>query len=181
MMLRLKKIFLGVFTVCSTLGFAQDKKEELLDWSASRRLTWNDFKAKPEPGSDVVAITTSILSIEYKISGSGFDYKIKSRFSKTNSWGLRKTDYILSHEQGHFDIAEIFARKLHQRLSEYRFNKRTIDRDLDKIYNRILEEKEKMQNDYDRETKHSINKEKQAVWLKKISKMLVEYKGYAGY
>ena len=38
-----------------------------------------------------------------------------------------------------------------------------------------------MQNDYDKETRHSINKEKQAQWLKKIERLLVEYEDYADY
>ena len=173
-------ILLGLFLIPSA-SFAQSKDEELLDWSASRKLTWIDYKAQPEPGNDDAASTTTYLGIEYDISGSSFGYKIHSRFSKTRSWGLYKTDYILGHEQGHFDIAEIFARKLNKNMSEYRFNKRTYQEDLNKIYNDILDEKEKMQNDYDKETNHSINKEKQAEWLKKIAAMLEEYKDFAGY
>ena len=38
-----------------------------------------------------------------------------------------------------------------------------------------------MQNDYDKETNHSINKDKQADWLKKIDQMLIEYKAFADY
>lgn len=161
--------------------FAQTRHEELLDWDANRRLSWADYKAKPDQNSDAAASTTSILVISYNISSTGFTYKIECRFSKTRSWGLHKTEYILSHEQGHFDIAEIFARKLHKKMSEYRFNKRTYQKDLDKIYEEVVKEKEKMQNDYDRETNHSINKEKQAEWLQKIRQLLEEYKNYADY
>ena len=159
----------------------QSKNEELLDWSTSRKLTWNDYKANPDPNSDAAASTTSYLAIEYNITSSSFSYKIQSRFSKTRSWGQHKTEYILSHEQGHFDIAEIFARKLHEQMSEYRFNKRTYQQDLNKIYQDILDEKEKMQNDYDKETNHSIKKEKQAEWLKKIKKMLEECEDFSRY
>ena len=38
-----------------------------------------------------------------------------------------------------------------------------------------------MQNEYDRETNHSINKDKQTEWLKKIDQLLREYKAFAGY
>ena len=176
----LKYYFLFLLIIPSIL-FAQSKDEELLDWSASRKLTWNDYKASPDPNSDAAASTTTYLAIEYNISSSNFGYKIQSRFSKTRSWGLHKTAYILTHEQGHFDIAEIFARKLNKEMSEYKFNKRTYQQDLNKIYNKILDEKEKMQNDYDKETNHSIKKEEQAEWLKKIAKMLEEYKDFAGY
>lgn len=160
---------------------AQEPGEELLDWSSSRRLTWADYKAKPNPDSDAAASTTSYLGISYNIKSDGFSYTIESKFSMTRSWGLHKTAYILSHEQGHFDIAEVFARKLHQKMSAYTFDRKTYQKDLKKIYQDILDEKEEMQNEYDRETNHSINKEKQAGWLKKIAAMLEEYKRYADY
>lgn len=159
----------------------QEKNEELLTWSSSRKLNWTDYKASPDPESNAAASTTTYLSIEYKITTSSFGYKIKSWFSRTKSWGRHKSDYILSHEQGHFDIAEIYARKLHKLMSAYKFDRRSYQSELKKIYQDLLDEKEKMQNSYDGETNHSINKEKQAEWLKKIAKMLEEYKDWADY
>jgi predicted secreted Zn-dependent protease len=87
----------------------------------------------------------------------------------------------LSHEQGHFDIAEIFARKLNKHMSEYIFNKDSFKEDLKNIYLNVTVEKEQMQNDYDRETDHSIIKSKQEEWLKKIDTMLVELKNFSNY
>lgn len=160
---------------------AQQNKEELLDWSASRRLTWADYKAQPNPDSDAAATTTTILIVEYNFKNNQFGYVIQSRFSKTRSWGSTKTDYILSHEQGHFDIAEVYARKLNKKLSEYSFNKKTYRKDLKEIYDEVTGEKEETQNEYDRETRHSINKQRQAEWLRKIAAMLDEYADWADY
>ena len=159
---------------------AQDPGEELIDWSENRRLTWSDYKASPDRNSDAAATTTTYLSISYNISDD-FSYRIESKFSKSRSWGIHKTPYILAHEQGHFDISEIFARKLNKKMLEYKFNKRTYQQELKRIYQEILDEKETLQNNYDRETNHSINKEKQAEWLKRIEKLLKEYENYAGY
>lgn len=180
----MKNVFLPAFLfLCFLPVFlnAQDKNEELLKWDAGKPLVWSDYKASPDPSSDAAATTTTYLSIEYNLKDNSFGYKIKSWFSKTRSWGLHKTAYILSHEQGHFDIAEIFARKLHMKMKTYRFDRRTYQKDLRKIYDDILEEKTEMQNNYDKETRHSINKEKQAEWLRKIALMLEEYKDYADY
>ncbi|MBC7874569.1 MAG: DUF922 domain-containing protein [Ferruginibacter sp.] len=176
----LQSFLLYLFTIPSIL-VAQSKEEELLEWSASRKLTWADYKAQPDPQSDAAASTTTHLAINYNMSSKGFTYSIASRFSKTRSWGLHKTEYILSHEQGHFDIAEIFARKLHKEMGAYKFDKKTYQKDLKKIYEKVTEEKEETQNDYDNETRHSINKEKQREWLKKIAEMLEEYEDYADY
>ncbi len=163
------------------LLIAQNRDEDTLAWSSLQKLTWADYKASPNPESDAAASTTTFLSIQYHITGNNLEFKIQSKFSKTDSWGLHKTDYILSHEQGHFDIAEIFARKLYQKMSEYTFNRKTFQNDLKKIYEEITGEKEEMQNEYDNETRHSINRTKQAEWLKKIQWMLEDYEDYAGY
>jgi hypothetical protein len=160
---------------------AQERGEDLINWSATRKLTWADYKGRPDPNSDAAASTTTYLAIEYNITSNAFGYKIQSRFSRTRSWGLHKTEYILSHEQGHFDLAEVYARKLHKEMSEYRFDKNNFKKDLKKIYDEVTEEKEEMQNRYDRETRHSINKTRQAEWLQKIEDMLREYEAYADY
>ena len=174
-------IFYSCLLLFPSLLFAQSSDEELLDWNPSRKLTWGDYKAKPNPDSDAAASTTTYLGIDYNITSTRFSYNIESRFSKTRSWGLHKTDYILSHEQGHFDIAELFARKLHKEMSAYKFNKKTYQKDLRKIYEDVTNEKEEMQNNYDRDTNHSINRKEQAEWLKKISALLEEYTDYSDY
>jgi hypothetical protein len=176
-----KKYFLFLLLIVPFAAFSQGENEELIKWSPTRKLTWADYKAAPDASSDAAASTTTYLGISYDISSRGFSYKIESSFSKTRSWGLHKTEYILAHEQGHFDIAEIFARKLHKKMSAYTFNKNTYQRVLKKIYQDILDEKERLQNDYDKETNHSINKEKQEEWLKKISGLLEDLREYAGY
>ena len=165
----------------SMLSPAQDKDEELLAWSATKKLEWRDYKGSPDPNSDAAATTSTYLGFEYNIRGDKFSYQIDCRFSKNKSWGRSKTKYILGHEQGHFDIAEIFARKLNKKMTEYKFDRNTYRKELDKIYNEILDEKEIFQNEYDNETDYSRNKEKQADWLKKVEKMLEEFKSYFGY
>ncbi len=160
---------------------AQDKDDQLIEWSPARKLTWDDYKGKPNPASEAAASTTTHLGIEYNMRNNGFSYAITSKFSQTRSWGRHKNEYILAHEQGHFDIAEIFARKLHKELQGYQFNKNSYKTDLAKIYDTILDEKESMQNSYDEQTNHSINKEKQAEWIKKIANMLEGLNKYADY
>jgi hypothetical protein len=167
-------VYLPLFT------FAQEN-EELVQWSPAKKLSWSDYKGNADPASGAAASTATYLGIDYNFGPEGFSYKINCSFSKTKSWGLHKNDHILGHEQGHFDIAEIFARKLNEKMKKYRFDKNNYKKDLKKIYEDILNEKEEMQNKYDEETNHSIIKDKQSEWLKKIQKMLEEYQSYARY
>lgn len=175
-----KYIWLVLF-ISPLFVISQDANEELLDWNTGKRLVWDDYKSRPDARSDAAASTSTYLGINYSVSGSSINYKITCSFSKNKSWGRYKTDYILSHEQGHFDITEIFARKLNKRISEYKFDKTSYKIDLQKIYQDILEEKEQFQNQYDEETDFSRNKDKQAEWLIKIAKMLDALKNFSNY
>ena len=107
-MITLKKCFSLILLFIPLFVFAQDKNEELIDWNSGHRLAWNDYKGAPDPNSDAAATTTSYLGIEYNLTNNKVTYKIVCRFSKNKSWGLYKTDHILGHEQGHFDITEMF-------------------------------------------------------------------------
>lgn len=178
----MKRIFLRLLILFSLSNVqAQDANEDILTWSKDRKLTWSDYKASPNPKSDAAATTSTSLSIDYHIKDGQFSYTIRSWFSRTKSWGRHKTDYILAHEQGHFDIAEVYARKLHQRMSAYHFSKQHYPKELDRIYKEVADEKAAVQQQYDRETRHSIDEIKQAEWLKKISRMLEELKEFADY
>src|SRR5215203_4402399 len=90
--------------------------DEYIPWIMNYRLTWEDFLCEPKRNTDAVASTSTALGIAYQIKGGKLTYQITCKFSKNKSWGLVKTPYILAHEQGHFDITEIFARKLYQSL-----------------------------------------------------------------
>jgi hypothetical protein len=157
------------------------ENEEFIPWTFSRRLEWEDFLCTPKNNSDAVASTSTSLGIAYQVEDGELTYSISCNFSKHKSWGLLKTEYILAHEQGHFDITEIFARKLYKALSEYQFNRRTYRKDVNEIYKAIVEEKENMQAEYDGESDHSRNRRIQYDWLEKIDQLLDETAPYANY
>lgn len=175
------KFFLPLLLLSTVLlSLKEEPKDNYINWSP-RKLEWKDYLSDPDPSSDAAATTTTYLGVEYKISQNVFSYKIACRFSKEKSWGLYKTDYILSHEQGHFDITEIFARHLNKELSEYKFNKRTFQKDLKEIYEDVMKDKEDFQRQYDEGTDFSRNKKMQLAWLETIGKILEETEAYADY
>jgi predicted secreted Zn-dependent protease len=175
----LKKLIHAFAFIVPLITIAQDN--EFIEWSATKRLTWNDYLASPSTSDDIAAITSTALGMEYHVRNNSISYKISCHFSKTKSWGRYKTDYILQHEQGHFDITEIFARKLVKAVKEYKFDSKKYQDDLGKIYKKIMEEKEEFQGKYDDETDFSRNKTKQAEWLKKIAKELEDLEEFADY
>lgn len=168
-----------LFALLFTLPVRQTN--HLIDWSSSRKLAWSDFLGTPDSNDENAALTCSNINFKFGYGSTGFTYSISCRFDKRQSWGRIKNDYVLAHEQGHFDIAEVYARKLSKALKEYRYNHNTVSKDLTGIYQALMLEHHKVQNDYDVETNHSLNKEKQGAWFEKITEELKTYQDYANY
>ena len=165
----------------SLMMLFSNSQSNLIEWSADRRLTWSDFKAQPDKASTNAALTSSSINIEFGYTGTSLKYNIKCRFDQKLSWGRIKNDYILAHEQGHFDIAEIHARKLNKMLKAYKFNNRTVGNDVNKIYDTVMKEHHALQSQYDQETNYSRNPAQQDAWLNKIDstlKILQEFRNY---
>jgi hypothetical protein len=153
-----------------------------IDWSSGKKLSWNDFRAAPDKNVTVAALTSTNIKIDFGYDNeNNIEYHIRCRFDKNKSWGRVRNDYILSHEQAHFDIAEIYARKLNKVLKTYKPNENNISKDVNNIYEKMMKEYYDEQEVYDRETNFSINHTKQEEWLKKINEDLKDLKDYANY
>lgn len=153
----------------------------IIPWQPERKLLWDDFMCSPKKEGDAVASTSTSLGISYQVINNGLLYHITCHFSKDKSWGSLKTDYILAHEQAHFDITELHARKLYEALNEYQFNPASVKEDIAAIYERIVREKEEMQEAYDGQTDHSRRRMTQYDWLDRIDNLLTETKEFAQY
>ena len=160
---------------------SKEENSEFIPWVTRRTLSWDDFQSAPKRGTEAVASTSTSLGLSYQVTRGVLTYEITCNFSKTKSWGLVKTDYILAHEQRHFDITDLFARKLYESLDKYKFNKRTYKEDINRIYQSVVAQKEAMQNAYDGETDHSRKRRIQKEWEQAIEKMLTQTEPYANY
>jgi len=177
------KQILTILSLCFLLPFrlTAGQNEDFIAWSANRKLQWQDYLAEPDSRSGAAASTSTQIGFEYHIRDNKPTYTITCKFSKSKSWGRFKNDYILSHEQGHFDIAEIFTRKFVKALRAYSFDINNYRNDLRRIYSDAMKEKEQFQQKYDRETDYSRIREKQVEWLKKIKDELTGLNEFAGY
>ena len=175
------KIFSQLWLFVFFSSFAPTNSS-LIDWNSERRLTWDDFKANPDKNSPNAALTGTNIKFDFSYSSDrGFQYHITCQFDKNKSWGRVKTDYILAHEQGHFDIAEIYARKLNKVLKAYKPDENNLSKDVNKIYEKMMKAYYDEQEVYDKETNFSINHAKQEEWLRKISEDLKDLKDYSNY
>ena len=158
-----------------------EETDKIIPWKYRRQLSWVDFKSDPKKDGDAVASTSTSLGLSYQVRDGKLTFHITCDFSKEKSWGSLKTDYILAHEQAHFDITEIHARKLYEALYQYEYKPATLKSDIADIYNRIVKEKEDMQEAYDGETDHSRRKSRQTEWLQQIDQMLADTEIFAVY
>ena len=173
----MSKVLFSLLLVCITVI----QTNNLIPWNASRKLSWNDFKGEPDPHSPNAALTSSNINIEFGYNEEGFQYSIKCSFDQNRSWVRIKTNEVLAHEQGHFDIAEIFARKLNKMMKAYRFNAKTASTDLNRLYEDVMKQHRQTQTQYDQETDYSRNKPNQEEWLKKIAGDLKGLEAFANY
>lgn len=154
--------------------------QDTIYWSPHYKLKWEDFKGRPDSTSKYRAIGNS--GIRYRLSSNedSFTTKVLCYFIKSKSWTTNtNSSTLLLHEQGHFDIAELFARKLRKAFADYQFNYQTFKKDIDQLFELINQERDKMDILYDKETNFSQNKPNQLLWNKKIKTELDKLKKYA--
>lgn len=138
-------------------------------YSADRPLRYDDFRAAPRPGQYAAMVFTSL---SYEGSSRVVDnvleviVKVKVYVVKSMSWmkAESKNPRVLKHEQTHFDIAKIAAERFKKQVMKLDL---TIDDHDSQIQYQFLEsyrEMHKIQEAYDKDTRHGLNQEVQSRW-----------------
>lgn len=157
-----------------------DFKDQVIHWEESNPLSWNNFIGRTKSGSSISALTASAIEYAYECKGNSIDVTVKAIFIPEESWvkADAMNDYVLGHEQLHFDITEIYARKLRKELESKLTTCRDISR-IESIASVVIKEWKKEQAKYDADSRHSMDKELQALWEEKVFNDLELYKDYA--
>ncbi len=182
MQLLSNKIIVLIYLFSSCLIFSQ-KNDTIKYWSNADKLKITDFKSNTINNAKMSA--SSNLSLRYSLSEE-FDsiFYIESVFNRYKSYFIdkkEKSQWLLKHEQLHFDILEVFARRFRKKIFLDYYNKgKYLDDDaLYSIYLIIYRDYIQMSEEYDKETNHSINKLKQEEWNIKIAKELKDLVSYS--
>lgn len=175
-------LFILAILFSAQVCFAQ-KKVTTINWEAERPLTWNDFKGQALSSSLWGAMTYGALNYSFKnISGNNYLLIIEVTFDTKKSWvkPKEKTDYLLAHEQCHFDMYEIYERIFVKKLKkENVLTGKNMNDKIQKTFLKTFNELSRFQDKYDKETNHSKDAEKQSEWSIKIKKLLDENKEFA--
>ena len=187
----LKNIFFFIGFI-SLMSFSFVKDDFIL-WQENKKLKIQDFKAD---NKDTVKVNRqqflgaiSAIRIEYssfqRNKNSVPDFSIKTYFDPNESWMLLKNDYVLQHEQIHFDLTELYARKMRKSVESLRQKNVTNI----SIYRKKIQHwnvmKEKASNQFYADNQDYYIKigqkilfqknPKQEAWKKKVDRELFQY------
>ncbi len=183
----MKKVLLFSFSLLLFLsGYSQKGqvvnikklKNDTIIWQKDSLLNPADFKGKVSKQWAGCAVT--FIMIEPVESNGNMLFSVQAVFDKSKSSIIKTSDYILKHEQLHFDICELYARKLRKMLLETDFKKvKNIQREIQNMYNKVNNEYAKYEEKYDKDTNHGENPAKQKVWSDDIANQMKELDKYA--
>ncbi len=151
------------------------EKSDTIYYDFNKLLTWKDFQGKPDMSSQGGAVTASGFAFDSEMNFDGktiyLDIGIYTFFTKNDSWkkpGIN-SDYHLLHEQHHFDITRLSADKLLANIRSAHFTKENYKALLSAIFEKAYNDNSALQQQYDKETNHSIDAAKQQEWNNKIA------------
>lgn len=161
----------------TTIGLGHAQGYEAIAWSPVRKLAWKDFKGVVPKNDRAAAVTASGITYQFSSQGTkdtmDIDFKVSTFFYPNKSWYQPHVcdSFILGHEKLHFDISELYARKMRERLEAANFTQ-NVRAEVKMIYREILEELEAYQDLYDEETNFSRDSMQQSLWTVKIREAL---------
>lgn len=153
-----------------------------IPWYPGVMLTWDDFLGNPDHTSSFKALTSAEILFSSSTYSDSAELVITCRFLKESSWTkLRTSQVLLRHEQLHFDIAEVIARRLRRACSIQRPRSyREAEQVFELLYREYTGyEWQQLNSSYDMETKHGIIPAKQQEWEQRIAKDLLSLDDYA--
>jgi hypothetical protein len=182
--------------VLSSIALAEIGSPQV-EWDQSSPITWDLFQGTP-PAESIHRREPAQIAVNY---GWHADFTAEQSLDGTwvahatsvvvtlhmvlaNSWANLSlvTPHILQHEQLHFDLYEVYHRKLELCMLEIRSSSSTtgqgafnqLQTSLAHVFSTILQTANETQALYDSQTSHSTNAAEQARWQGLISQWLIE-------
>lgn len=150
----------------------QTPPDNQIRYDQNKALTWDDFTKRIRPNAVYKAFTYSGISFSVATVAGKVELDVYTYFDTKESWVEKdhQKPELLNHEQRHFDITELWTRKMKEELKAWdgmdvrAFLGREGDKKTQEIYDRLYEKMEEEQRRYDRETDHGTIKEQQVKW-----------------
>ncbi len=147
-------------------------------YQKGRLLSFNDFQAKPPQNNGFQAAIFPSFGYEMhrELRGGIIQVQIilKVYMVKSASWALPmiKSTYSLNHEQRHFDLVKLISERFKAKLLSEKLNPDNYEGIVSFEYHEFYREMNRLQQRYDQETNHGINRAKQDEWNRWIDAQL---------
>ncbi|HEY5687587.1 MAG TPA: hypothetical protein VIS27_04695 [Yeosuana sp.] len=151
--------------------------QSIIPWSETTKLEWSDFKAPPN--TDIIGYAQTSYKIEIQPSDVAVDennniqnyesLSVVANFYPNHSWVFKKDDFLLKHEQLHFDIAGLYARKIMLEFDKLKKNKIADFDSYMSTYKNLWAECRNVQKKYDKETNHGLLADMNNHWIEEIA------------
>jgi len=142
-----------------------------------RNIGWDEFTevaSNPEGGAEDAYISARFdypwrsdqVGRQYRVSQVTVQLQVESK-----SWVVlgAKSDPLLEHEQGHYDLTGLMGRDLAEDLGEVRAgSQRALGTEVERIASHYRRQSELLNARYDTETVHGSNRSEQDRWNKVI-------------
>ena len=160
-----------------------------ISWSQGP-LSFDDFRivepARKNRPLSVGAVTSSKPGVVISVSEIDLrrilSLSMTNRFNYNKSWvssDALQDSGLLKHEQGHFDLNEIYTRKTFLQFRHFKFSD-NYQAEIARIMKIMNQELNKVQREYERQTLHGLLKENQAFWNQQIANTLRTLPSYEG-
>lgn len=146
-------------------------------WREHTRLSWSDFQG-PVTAAERESAAATCCSIGFRtnmLADGRTEVEVYNTFYANKSWVKEdaRIQSILDHEQGHFDLCEVYTRKLKQRIAMVDMNTTGVKQELMRIYSEVSSEYEARQQAYELETTHGTIIAEQKRWQQMIASELM--------
>jgi hypothetical protein len=187
-----------VAVLCAaTVGLAQ----QAIEWSAARRLSKEDFRGRVPPNAGVSSLSWIAIDTEWECEAGELFATARATFDPSRSWwrgaqgnlwgnagqaGVSRAHIearrsvvaqdmqLLDHEQLHFDLAELTARRIREGFATMKDTcaEPGATALLQEMVAKADRELQAEQARYDRETSHGVNARAQDQWAQRIKGLL---------
>lgn len=161
-------LIIGILSV--QIAFAGGKTV----WHSKNTVTIESFKGSPQEESPYSA--KSYCNIEYnaKVKKGVLMVEVIAEFDNKRSWLIEDefSRKVVAHENGHFNLVEIYARKFRKAVSEATFTKENYEAKLAKLSKEMDKKLQIIQASYDGQSDHGVNTFQQIEWNKRIAAQL---------
>jgi hypothetical protein len=148
-------------------------------WDKSTKLQFKDFKGAVDKSSPNAGNTAYNFEYTGAIKNNALRISSKILFDTEDSWLKAHDASLLAHEQLHFNIAELYNRLFKHKCQNFTFPKKGFKVQLDSLFDISERECDKLQNKYDLETRHGVDKKQQLKWQDEIQKRLEQSSMYS--